>query len=352
MPRVHFLNVGDGDCSIIQHESGNVSMIDICNGNTPALTFEDATRRAEIYLSNALKKSNFNMKELPTDPIAYCQRLGIGKIFRFILTHPDMDHLDGLHKLFATLSVLNFWEPGIRRPKSDFSGDQFNRSDWDLYHELVAGTQKGVNVLSNLAGSEFEFANKGGFEGRGDGLIIVAPNKGLVDAANASEDINDGSYVIVYQTIGGNIIFAGDSHDDTWDYILAQHKDLVSNCAVLIAPHHGRDSNRIFEFLDILKPKLTLFGVAPSEHLAYEPWNNRNLLKITNNQAGNVVLDITDRGIEIFLQNRSFAETWPYYDSSPDLLGHYSIGMIKKPQPILDFGNAFTLPKNIKLFSD
>lgn len=30
---IHFLNVRDGDCSIIEHDSGRVSMIDICCGN-------------------------------------------------------------------------------------------------------------------------------------------------------------------------------------------------------------------------------------------------------------------------------------------------------------------------------
>ena len=30
MPRIHFLNVKQGDCSIIQHISDRVTMIDIC----------------------------------------------------------------------------------------------------------------------------------------------------------------------------------------------------------------------------------------------------------------------------------------------------------------------------------
>ena len=31
--RIHFLNVKDGSCSIIEHDSGRVTMIDVCNGN-------------------------------------------------------------------------------------------------------------------------------------------------------------------------------------------------------------------------------------------------------------------------------------------------------------------------------
>ena len=32
MAKIHFLNVDEGDCSIIQHDNGKVTMIDICWG--------------------------------------------------------------------------------------------------------------------------------------------------------------------------------------------------------------------------------------------------------------------------------------------------------------------------------
>ena len=33
MSTIHFLNVKEGDCNIIQHDSGRVSVIDVSNGN-------------------------------------------------------------------------------------------------------------------------------------------------------------------------------------------------------------------------------------------------------------------------------------------------------------------------------
>ena len=33
MARVHLMNVSPGDCTIIEHVSGRVTMIDICDGN-------------------------------------------------------------------------------------------------------------------------------------------------------------------------------------------------------------------------------------------------------------------------------------------------------------------------------
>ena len=35
MAKVHCLTVGNGDCTVIEHGSGRVSMIDICGGNLP-----------------------------------------------------------------------------------------------------------------------------------------------------------------------------------------------------------------------------------------------------------------------------------------------------------------------------
>lgn len=32
MSVIHFLNVNEGDCNIIQHGSGRVTVIDVCNG--------------------------------------------------------------------------------------------------------------------------------------------------------------------------------------------------------------------------------------------------------------------------------------------------------------------------------
>ena len=77
---------------------------------------------------------------------------------------------------------------------------------------------------------------------------------------------------------------------------------------LLIAPHHGRKSGGNDDYLDILKPKITVFGNAKSKNLNYQPWLNRGLSKITNNQAGNIVLDIYDGKIDIFVENKLFAE--------------------------------------------
>src|SRR5665213_2096993 len=102
MSSVHFLNVGKGDCTLIQHNSGRNSLIDICKGNYESPQQVDSIQ--EMFANAAAEaaervKGNFGMSKKTTNPISYLEGIGVGSLFRFILTHPDMDHLDGLDAL-------------------------------------------------------------------------------------------------------------------------------------------------------------------------------------------------------------------------------------------------------------
>ena len=334
MARVHFLNVGNGDCSIIEHNSGRVTMIDICAGNIKETIKKAAPTILEALGPSSKPSGNYRMRDRPTNPIAYMKRHGIKRPFRFILTHPDCDHLDGFDTLCTEFGVTNFWDNGLRREKPDFKVGPYNEDDWDTYLEVRDKKRQGITVLTRLAGSNFSFANEGEPEGRGDCLDIVAPDLTLVKTANESADPNDGSYVIVYRSAGGKIVFGGDGHDSTFDYVLRNHSSSVANCAVLIAPHHGRDSDRSHDFLETLKPGLTLFGCADSEHLAYEEYTRRNLMKITNNQAGNVVMEPQANGIDIYVENKKFAETIKGNNTAILCCDSYFIGTLPKPPEV------------------
>lgn len=331
MARVHFLNVGNGDCSIIEHDSGRVTMIDICSGNKDKSGQKVGASILEAFGPSMQSSGNFGMRQQATNPIEYMKTNGIKRPFRFILTHPDCDHLDGFDALCSEFGMANFWDNGLRKEKPVFKGSPYKEEDWNRYEAVRDKMCAGIKVVTPLAGSTFSFANQGDPESHGDCIDIVAPDVALVKAANESEDPNDGSYVLVYRSAGGKIVFGGDGHDSTWDYVVKNHSALVADCAVLIAPHHGRDSNRSHDFLDTLKPGLTLFGCADSDHLAYEPYTRRKLHKITNNQAGNIVMEPHSCGIDVFVENKNFAEAYNVHAEARVSCGSYYIGTIAKP---------------------
>lgn len=177
MPVVHFLNVGDGDCSIIQHGSERITVLDICNegSTTQKVLLEAFGRQLGVAKTGS---GNYGMRKSPTEPVSYIKGLGGSKVFRFILTHPDMDHMDGFKELCDEIGILNFWDSGVRRSKPDFSEGRCNEEDWDHYVKVRDGKRSGVTVVTPKADSCFQYANRGELAERGDCLDIVASIRG------------------------------------------------------------------------------------------------------------------------------------------------------------------------------
>ncbi len=312
MEAIHFLNVNNGDCSIIEHNSGRVTVIDVCNAKPSS----SIVSQMEMFIAKAYTtgtQGNFQQKEHPVNPIAYLQDHGISSIFRYILTHPDMDHMDGIKALFTEFSPFNFWDTGNHKEMSSSSwgegGSQYSKEDWDFYKSLrnsgPGGFPKRLTLLSGATGKYWNMTEEGTMGG--DGLYILAPTQELVDAANNSDEYNDCSYVLLYYTNGHRIVFGGDSHNNTWEHVLDKYADCLEDIDLLIAPHHGRSSGRSYNFLDVLRPKLTFFGNAPSKYLAYNAWRYRKLPFVTNNQANCMVVDTSQRPMNLYVTNKSFA---------------------------------------------
>ncbi len=247
-----------------------------------------------------------------TNPVAFLQEHSVDTLFRFILTHPDMDHMDGIRRLFTSVKVANFWDCGIRKAKPEFeSQSRYLEDDWDYYDSLIAGSA-GIHVVSPRSGDKGAYWASDGENGQGNGdyLSILSPTEDLITAANSDGDINDACYVICYRSSAGKVIFAGDSNDKVWEHILEHHGDLVADTSVLFAPHHGRKSDRSFSFLDEVKPRLSFFGCAPSDYLAYSAWSARGLLYFTNNQCGNVLLLPSEKKMNVYIQNKEYATAY------------------------------------------
>jgi competence protein ComEC len=306
MPTVHCLNVRLGACYTIQHGSGRTSVIDVNSAFKP-----ETTKAAQLSLTENYQKrwtpvpGNFQQKDDPDNPFEYLRKIGVSSIFRFILTHPDMDHMGGIEDLFTEFSPINFWDTANTKEidESSFGARTKLAQDWSFYKNLRDTRTKADSDPKRLvyySGDTYDYF-------KDDGLKILAPTPELMSAANDAEDWNDASYVILYRSHGFKILFCGDSEDLTWEHILETWPNAVSDVHVLIAPHHGRDSGRNYDFLDTVRPKLTIFGNASSDHLAYKPWHNRELRILTNNQAGYIILDTNEGSLNVYVNNETYA---------------------------------------------
>ena len=215
MPVIHFLNVKEGDCSIIEQISGRTTVIDVSNATPPNVPAE-SFMKARAALERGIN-SNFNQKAYPENPISYMKDRNISSVFRFILTHPDCDHMDGIKAFFETFSPLNLWDTDNNAEK-DFGDQQysaFSEDDWKFYKKLRDGKPttdpKRLTLYFSDRGQFFNLGENN--SSGGDGLHILAPTKELVAAACEAEDYNESSYAILYLTGDRKILFAGDTHD-------------------------------------------------------------------------------------------------------------------------------------------
>ena len=282
--KIHFLNVLNGDCTIIEHETGRISVIDICNGNVPS-----ASQSVE---------ANYNRQNNSTNPIDYlldiCEN---NSVFRFILTHPDMDHMDGIKKLFYNFHPINFCDTNHEKDLSKEGFENYEENDWEFYKN-IRQSQNNPKTLHLHEGNKGEYYTNDGFE-------IISPNKKLVEKLKKSNnpDWNEISYVILHNVYNRKILYCGDSGNKAWKNIMEDENllDKIRDIDILLAPHHGRKTggDDLNKYLNQLNPKLAILGnTENSEHKNYSAFYNRRIPILTNNEAGDIIVTV-EKHVEI-----------------------------------------------------
>ena len=191
-----------------------------------------------------------------TNPIKFLHENYPGKpIFRYIQSHPDLDHMRGLSALIKSdIKIHNFWDcPHDKEPV--FRSDE-DRKDWKAYLELSSG-QYGATVINPRRGSfqKYYNQNEDGSSG-GDGLTILSPSGNFHADCREAEDTNNSSYVLLYQNQKVKVILGGDAEEKAWNEIFALYKDSVlKNCSVLKASHHGRDTGYHQQAVKVMNPE-------------------------------------------------------------------------------------------------
>jgi beta-lactamase superfamily II metal-dependent hydrolase len=275
--KLHFLNVGHGDCTIIEHASGNITMIDINNGDdidsTSAVEIAEetaspfdnimlplaeatATKRASI-----LATAGYDVRL--TNPVQFLADNFRGRpLFRYIQSHPDLDHMRGLTALRGVgISIWNFWDTHHEK-ETEFFTDA-DESDWGVYEDLQAGNWNGskptVLRLSRNAKGQFYNQSSDGVDG-GDGIHILAPTPELTKAATESGNSNNLSYVLWIQYQGIKVVLGGDAEEAVWQDLF-EHYGSNLKCHVLKASHHGRDSGYHQDAVKAMSPDYTIVSV-------------------------------------------------------------------------------------------
>jgi len=304
MLRIHFLNVGHGDCCIIEFiDNSRVAMIDI---NRTSEMDENSAREIYESLSTSLAarlilvsgaKITSSMLESAgydirlQDPIEYLYENGITNIFRFISTHPHIDHLSGLYELHKRIGFTNIW---IVKNKYEPDIDKLSetqRKDWDLYKKFRDTNEReieGVTIVRPEEGSESQYYKE-------DGIQILAPNEQLKESSESNP--NKISYVLLIRHKGRKILLPGDAEKETWEYLVENYEDELRKIDILKAAHHGRDSGYYQPAVKLMSPTYTIVSVGKKpETDASNKYRQYSRYVWSTRWKGNIVFTINNDG--------------------------------------------------------
>lgn len=282
--RLYVLNVGKGLCIVIPCTSGRLTVFDIDDSKIPE--------------EEQLVEEKLGHKRMPlTDPVEWIlNNFEDQPIFRFILSHPDMDHMSGLSILSSKKTIQNFWSVPNNRlmTEEDFENSPYRFEDWEAYTQLAEG-KKGNTALGPLRDANADCC------WIQDGIRILSPNIDIIKEANENEDYNHSSYVLsITHSNGRRVILGGDASKASLDDLTKYYKTNFNSeaydrlrASVLIAPHHGSKNNTSEDFLNAVNPSAIVIPVewgADYDRDFYKKYGSVFATK-TN---GNICIEIRD----------------------------------------------------------
>lgn len=274
MSIIKSFSVGNGDMFYINHNSDNFSIIDCC-------FFELSDVDKNNVIDEIVNKANSK------------------GISRFISTHPDDDHINGLKDLDEKLKISNFYCVKNEATKKE------DTDDFKRYCELRDSDKKAFYLEK---GCRRKWMNITDDERCSSGISILWPVtdneyfKDALEKAKKSESPNNISPIIKYSLEDGvTAMWMGDLEKDFIENI---KEDLeLDNIDILFAPHHGRDSGKIpSDILKKLDPKIIIIGEADSADLNYYTGYNT----ITQNSAKDIILECIENKVNIYVSNENY----------------------------------------------
>lgn len=211
-PEVLFMDVGQGDCSIIILPTGKAVAID--TGGT-------------YYSSSSVAKNKI---------IPYLSSRGISKIECLILTHGDIDHMGNAIYLVNNIKVR----------KVIFNNGEYNDLELDL-----------IKVLKEKDTSYYQGIQE----------LNVGDNKLYFLNDELYYDENDNSNVIYTELNDYKLLFMGDTGIKLEENLLNKYD--LKDIDVLKVGHHGSRTSSSKKFVNVLKPKYSLISVGKNNRYGH-----------------------------------------------------------------------------------
>lgn len=205
MINVHYIDVGQGDCTLI-----------VCGGETLLIDAGENGHEQQV--------------------INYLNSVVVKKLDYIVATHQHSDHIGGIPEVLENFGTNNIIMPRLTEAQTPTNS---------TYTAFLKAIQKSdAKVIASKVGAEYVLG-EATFE-------ILGP------VTNDAEDINNMS-VVVKVTYGENtFLFTGDAETDEETEVIDTGSNL--DCDVLHAGHHGSYTSSSKDFLNAVTPEICVIS--------------------------------------------------------------------------------------------
>ena len=171
------------------------------------------------------------------------RRLMLRHVDYMVITHPHQDHFSDIESIFKNPKVL--WHTNAYTKE-----ELLAQSDSPLMKKYIA--------LCEGYGDEIQPQNN-----PANGILFRGMEVKTFWATKCDKStINNASAVVVARLGTAKVVICGDNQKESLEELMLDPEFVVAiqNAQVLVAPHHGRETGYVEEFVKIVNPRLTIIS--------------------------------------------------------------------------------------------
>lgn len=263
--RASFLDVGQGDATVVELPDGQVMLID----------------------GGGFASQDFDTGEAVIAPFLW--RRKIGHVDIVVMSHPQLDHYGGLLYIAEHFSPREFW----------FNGEQAHGARFNKLMEIV--NRKGIQLRSLCRETQPPVQ-------RDVSIQVLHP------PCNSNLGTNNASLVLRLSYGTTDILFTGDIEKEGEAVLLATEKALPSE--IVKVPHHGSRTSSSPGFVSAVAPAVAIASVGVDNRFRFpaqevsQRYQNQGSTWLRTDREGTVTVISNGRGYRLFTTQPTVLPPW------------------------------------------
>lgn len=246
---VHYIDVGQGDCTLIKTDKGNMLIDAGENGQENAV-------------------------------ISYLDKHDITELEYFVATHPHSDHIGGAAEVIDHIKVKNVIMPKL---------SSINTPTTQTYKKMLnAIKESGAKVIAAAPGKNYTLGDAS--------FTVLAP-------FSQDENLNNMSVSLRLSYDQYSFMFTGDAEKEVEKQILNSGADISADVYKLA--HHGSSTSNTLKFLKAISPKYAVISCSSDNDYGHphdEIIDSLEKLGIdyySTYKSGNIIFSVNEDGLNV-----------------------------------------------------